>query len=102
MTEQRHFRVVAVSGGIPFEEDGRYAGSKPQAAAAKAANQIIRSTPSVKQFEITVQETTRGSKKPSFSYLVKTALLAEPREVRRGDAIVTYSRETRLSKIRGE
>jgi hypothetical protein len=97
MTE-RHFRVVEVSDGIAFEESGRYAGKKPSAAASKAANRIVRNT-GVEKFTITIQETTRGSDRRLFSYLMVFEELSEPKVVKRGDTEVEYSRRPRLTRV---
>ena len=62
--ERRSFVSVSNNG-----ESGRYINNNPRAAAIKAAKPLL--TKNKKTANVTVRESTRGSKKKEFSYTVK-------------------------------
>lgn len=59
---------------------GRYKGSSPMAAAKKVATRVFRETKgnARKVLNITIKETTRGSKQKTYTYRLKRVVLKEP------------------------
>ena len=101
----RSFALVNVNGKSP-KKTGRYVSSTPSSAAKKAFNEMVRHKKSKSKSKnksisvnLTVRETTEGSKKKEYSYKVKRVVLKEPRVVvlKNGDEIV-YRYDTKVKK----
>lgn len=100
---KRSFTVVKVSSGGKSRSKskskshvgGRFISSSPASAAKKAGTQICRNLKGKKNsYIITIQETTQGSAKKTFSY--KFSRIYDPVSVMRGGVEVTYNYKTSI------
>ena len=101
----RYFKVV-IGEDSPH---GRFSGSKPKQAAAKALTSILRSreesgTPVQGQIKFSIVECTRGSRHKTYNYVGERVELEKPMEIKIGkgdDAkVITYKYNNKVMKAK--
>lgn len=104
MSSYRSFTVIAVAthtGHVKGKAnlEGRYISRTPAGAARKAASQICRSSKIKGQcaLNITIRETTRGSKGKEYKYSVKR--IKDPVTVERDGVEITFKYRTTVKAI---
>lgn len=91
----RSFTIASSEIGV---EGGRYMGSSPYTAAAKAARALYKEKKAGKKTAIrfTVRETTRGEDGKTFEYIGMKEQLDQPKEIKRGDTTITVTHVYRV------
>jgi hypothetical protein len=88
---KRSFTVVAANHG---KNGGRYMSATPMAAAKKAGRQLFNETKkTIRTIHFVVRETTRGSAKKEFKYVITKHKLAKPKTIERGGVKVHVHHE---------
>jgi len=102
-SHSRYFKVVIGEDG----PHGRFSGSKPKQAAAKALTSILRSreengTSIEGQIKFSIVECTRGSRHKTYNYIGERVELDKPMEItiRKGDnaKVITYKYNNKVMK----
>lgn len=92
---KRSFTVVAANHG---KNGGRYLSATPMAAAKKAGRQLFNEAKkTIRTIHFVVRETTRGSAKKEFKYVITKHKLAKPKTIERGGVKVHVHHEYAIS-----
>jgi hypothetical protein len=92
---KRSFTVVAANHG---KNGGRYMSATPMAAAKKAGRQLFNEAKkTIRTIHFVVRETTRGSAKKEFKYVITKHKLAKPKTIERGGVKVHVHHEYAIS-----
>lgn len=100
----RSFTIKNISSNkkIKSKLNGRYISKSPINAAKKALNHECRESKikGVCTFNITIKETTEGSKKNEYTYKVKRSKLKKPLKINKGgvDIIINYKTNAKMIK----
>jgi hypothetical protein len=76
MPEKRYFQIITNNG-----TRGRFAGSTPKQAANKIFTQLVKNINNIDQYEFSIKECTRNSKKRIFYYVGSKSALECPKTV---------------------
>ena len=88
---KRSFTVVAANHG---KNGGRYMSATPMAAAKKAGRQLFNEAKkTIRTIHFVVRETTRGSAKKEFKYVITKHKLAKAKTIERGGVKVHVHHE---------
>ena len=92
---KRSFTVVAANHG---KNGGRYMSATPMAAAKKAGRQLFNEAKkTIRTIHFVVRETTRGSAKKEFKYVITKHKLAKAKTIERGGVKVHVHHEYAIS-----
>lgn len=86
----RTFVIVSMTG----KEKGRYVSKTPAGAAKKIGSRVLKKKKNQLSTTVRVRETTQGSKKKLYTYVVKKVKLAQKKVVMRDGKRISYEFKT--------